>query len=308
MKRNKFFSLIGSKDCQLELPSEFVEEHGNQLSDVVVLKVRIGDTWNIRLRRFAGRIVFNEGWKDFTDLYSLDMGYCLFFTYSGNSRFDVVICDSGDVEIIYPSKPVKSEEPIQDKKTVVPMSTNDGTGKKFVKKPSITSKKDNLRESVVIAGKHHQGKQINEPVEPSLCRMAEDAAINEVRAEKPLFLKTKEKDSGVTTTVAFESNNPFFKLNVSSAYYKHGHMFFPRHFLENHVPAFNSSVTLGVANMEKKWLVGCYSTKFTKGTTWRMSKGLCVFMREANIKVGDSCIFELIDKENVIFNVIVLSQ
>ncbi|PIA58037.1 hypothetical protein AQUCO_00500159v1 [Aquilegia coerulea] len=127
MKRIKFFRLIGSKDCQLEVPSEFVEEHGNQLSDVGVLKVRTGDTWNIGLRRFAGRIVFNRGWKEFADHYSLDAGYCLFFTYSGNSRFDVVICDPGDAEIIYPTKPVKFKKPMLDVETVLPMTKSNGT-------------------------------------------------------------------------------------------------------------------------------------------------------------------------------------
>ncbi|PIA59100.1 hypothetical protein AQUCO_00400155v1 [Aquilegia coerulea] len=220
MKRNKFFRIIGGKDCQLELPSEFVEEHGNQLSDGLVLKVRTGDTWNIGLRKFAGRIVFNGGWKEFAHHYSLDAGYCLFFTYSGNSRFDVVIMDPGDAEIIYPSKVVKFKEP----KTMVPMAKNNGTEKKFVKKLSITCNKDNLRESVLFAGKQHQGKQIFELGEPSFCRMVEDVATNEVHAAKPSFLQTKEKNGGVSTVMAFMSNHPFFKLNVSSAYHKHRHM------------------------------------------------------------------------------------
>ncbi|PIA65228.1 hypothetical protein AQUCO_00100601v1 [Aquilegia coerulea] len=56
MKRNKFFRVIKSRYPQIEFPSEFVEEHGYKLPDELVLKVRTGDFWNIKVKKFGERI------------------------------------------------------------------------------------------------------------------------------------------------------------------------------------------------------------------------------------------------------------
>ncbi|KAF9603199.1 hypothetical protein IFM89_034532 [Coptis chinensis] len=73
---------------------------------------------------------------------------------------------------------------------------------------------------------------------------------------------------------------------------------FPFKFLKKHLTEKLDHVTLQVSD-ECTWPVGCL---FYRG--WgRMSKGWPIFQRENDIKEGDVCVFEMIEKEDVVFKV-----
>ncbi|PIA65227.1 hypothetical protein AQUCO_00100601v1 [Aquilegia coerulea] len=175
MKRNKFFRVIKSRYPQIEFPSEFVEEHGYKLPDELVLKVRTGDFWNIKVKKFGERIRTLRGWQGFVEHYSIGVGYCLFFTYDGISSFDVVICDAEDAEIDYPLKPHKFKNTIHGG-AKLGESTNKECVKNSTKNLGMTSPREDTH-------------QRTEHGEPSVYRANEDMAPEDVPAPKQVSQK-----------------------------------------------------------------------------------------------------------------------
>ncbi|XP_074318168.1 B3 domain-containing transcription factor VRN1-like [Silene latifolia] len=90
---------------KLGIPIKFMTEYGNDLSDVVSLKIPTGKTWIVELLKENGRAWFGDGWHEFVTYYSICHGYFLVFTYGGMSRFNVLIFDMTACEIEYPLDP-----------------------------------------------------------------------------------------------------------------------------------------------------------------------------------------------------------
>ncbi|XP_074318162.1 B3 domain-containing transcription factor VRN1-like [Silene latifolia] len=96
---------------KLGIPIKFMTEYGNDLSDVVSLKIPTGKTWIVELLKENGRAWFGDGWHEFVHYYSICHGYFLVFTYGGMSRFNVLIFDMTACEIEYPFDPQETEVP-----------------------------------------------------------------------------------------------------------------------------------------------------------------------------------------------------
>ncbi|TYG75327.1 hypothetical protein ES288_D03G021300v1 [Gossypium darwinii] len=56
----------------------------------------------VELTKCGGKIWFENGWLEFSNLYSLELGHLLVFRYDGNSNFHVIIFDRTASEIQYP--------------------------------------------------------------------------------------------------------------------------------------------------------------------------------------------------------------
>lgn len=87
------------------VPQKFVSRHGNCLSSRVTLEVPSGANWEVELLNNDGEIWLGEGWKEFSQHYSLEHGYMIFFKYVEFCRFHVIICDGSGLEIEYPDTP-----------------------------------------------------------------------------------------------------------------------------------------------------------------------------------------------------------
>jgi len=75
-----------------------MRKHGAQLSTVATLTVPGGTIWRLGLKKVGNRICFVDGWQDFIQCYSIDIGYLLVFTYQGNSNFNVHIFGTAELD------------------------------------------------------------------------------------------------------------------------------------------------------------------------------------------------------------------
>ncbi|XP_012472260.1 B3 domain-containing transcription factor VRN1 [Gossypium raimondii] len=66
------------------------------------LRVPSGAAWKVELTKCGGKIWFENGWLEFSNHYSLELGHLLVFRYDGNSNFHVIIFDRTASEIQYP--------------------------------------------------------------------------------------------------------------------------------------------------------------------------------------------------------------
>ncbi|XP_074320156.1 B3 domain-containing transcription factor VRN1-like [Silene latifolia] len=87
---------------KLAIPKKFLTDHGNDLLDVVSLKIPTGKTWEVELLKENGRAWFNDGWNKVVNFCSICHGHFLMFNYEGKSQFNVYIFDMTACEIEYP--------------------------------------------------------------------------------------------------------------------------------------------------------------------------------------------------------------
>ncbi|KAG0627027.1 hypothetical protein M758_2G168800 [Ceratodon purpureus] len=87
-----------SETCRLMLPTWFVQEHGDKLQEVIVLRSTSSSIpCRVRLRIYntpatkAPAIKFGKGWRDFATCNGLVVGDSLIFELRGLSQFDVYV-------------------------------------------------------------------------------------------------------------------------------------------------------------------------------------------------------------------------
>ncbi|XP_057980051.1 B3 domain-containing transcription factor VRN1-like [Malania oleifera] len=100
-----FFKIIlpaNVRDGKLRLPPKFVREYGKKLSNSVLVKVPNGSIWKVELMKCDGGVWLQNGWREFSEYYSISQGHLLIFKYDGFSHFLVIICDMTASEIEYP--------------------------------------------------------------------------------------------------------------------------------------------------------------------------------------------------------------
>ncbi|XP_015574589.1 B3 domain-containing transcription factor VRN1 isoform X2 [Ricinus communis] len=100
-----FFKIIlpsNLNDMKLRIPTKFVRNFGNELSDVANFITPNCRLWKVGLRKVHNDIWFDDGWHDFVKHHSICIGYLLVFGYRGFSDFSVFIFDVSACEIEYP--------------------------------------------------------------------------------------------------------------------------------------------------------------------------------------------------------------
>ncbi|XP_024030899.1 B3 domain-containing transcription factor VRN1-like [Morus notabilis] len=101
----KIISIDTLRDNKFQIPNRIVNKCGGTLSIPVLLKLPCGLKWKVRLTKCDGKVWIDKGWRDFLKYYSLGHGDLLVFKYEGNSQFHVLIFDKSTTEIDYPSNP-----------------------------------------------------------------------------------------------------------------------------------------------------------------------------------------------------------
>ncbi|KAL4368934.1 hypothetical protein GQ457_05G018850 [Hibiscus cannabinus] len=63
------------------IPKKIVKEYGNELSSSVLLTVPSGDTWHVELTKSDSAVWLQNGWQEFFEFYSLEIGHLLDFIF-----------------------------------------------------------------------------------------------------------------------------------------------------------------------------------------------------------------------------------
>ncbi|KAK4271075.1 hypothetical protein QN277_019819 [Acacia crassicarpa] len=140
-----FYRVISKTNLDvIMIPSKFTVRYGRCLSNPVCLKSPDGKEWKVYWEKRDNDFWFRKGWKEFTNFYSLDVGYLVLFKYEGTSQLGVHIIDKSALEIEYPfSMHASSQEDNLD-------NLNDDTVVILDKtSPSPEDKLDNLSDDII---------------------------------------------------------------------------------------------------------------------------------------------------------------
>ncbi|KAF4390226.1 hypothetical protein F8388_019881 [Cannabis sativa] len=263
-----------------KISSESMLKYGTSTIDTsnpIVLKVPSGGAWEVKLTKFDDddHLWLGEGWPEFARHHSIKCGYTLYFRYEGQSRFYVVIVNENGSEIDYPVNDSKHFDKINPDfdKLLMPLPEK-GRFKACAKWG------DGLGEHFVV---------------PSIKTL--------------MTIKEKEKEKDLSRNENLASQNPFFKSVIQKRHlYIQYDMALPKKFWRQNMNENSCHyITLHVPHDQNKiWHVRLYvrlrSTCLFRRAAFR-KKDWQRFVDENHLKVGDVCIFELIDKNEMKFQV-----
>lgn len=82
------------------IPQKFVRLYGDELTTDVKLRTPQGQVWKMGLTKHEKTIFFDDGWHEFAEHHSLEVGHFVVFKYKrNNSSFNVTIFDPTACEI-----------------------------------------------------------------------------------------------------------------------------------------------------------------------------------------------------------------
>ncbi|KAJ6816555.1 putative pentatricopeptide repeat-containing proteinisoform X1 [Iris pallida] len=93
-----FKAMTGDFFQQMELPKKFVNQFRGELSEKTLLKGPSGYARPVALTKTGTGTFLQSGWKEFVEAHNIEAKDILFFTYDGNSCFNIVICDESCCE------------------------------------------------------------------------------------------------------------------------------------------------------------------------------------------------------------------
>ncbi|CAL5207845.1 unnamed protein product [Lathyrus oleraceus] len=293
----RFFKIVTSTNLQdgnIRIPNAFTQKYIGDLSNIMFLKTPDDKEWEIHLTKKDGDIWIHKGWKEFAAHYSLDHGHMLLFQYEKTSHFEVHVFDKSTLEIGYhvygnnqqkhnntnenlneqpsrnktrPKPQISSSQP--HKKSIIDTCEEVGTSSKLQNSPKLVQvkeEKDGSTECLNV--KHYQEKK------------------NFTSKTEKALIKAKN----------YKSENPLFIVVMTSSY-TNQYMYVPFDFEQKYLKKDQSDMVLRVLGDDRTWIV-----KYCQS---RISSGWKIFASDNNLKVGDVCLFEMINYDAYAFRVLV---
>ncbi|XP_026425061.1 B3 domain-containing transcription factor VRN1-like isoform X1 [Papaver somniferum] len=292
----KILDASSNKDNRLELTKEFTVKYGKELSDHAIIKVPNGGIWHIGLSKAEGVILFENGWPEFMEFYSICVGHVIFFRYDGNSEFQLHIFGIDGTEIDYPSHNNDNAS------NEVKMTSS------HLDEDEVVSIHSMSRESSLNSGSSQRNYEPSMSSESSSDQKAEPVRqeFSQKRAKQrtviPTRIHTKAFKETLEAAEAFKSDNPSFKLILQATHIKRNVIVpiaFTSLFLRN---ITRMVITLSISD-GRTWEVGYVSRTYNEKTNSKLSKGWCKFLADNHLNEGDVCVFELVDREKIKMNV-----
>ncbi|XP_026416340.1 B3 domain-containing transcription factor VRN1-like [Papaver somniferum] len=190
-------------DKRLELPKEFTVKYGKKLCDNVIIKVPNG-VWRIGMRKAEGLILFENGWPEFMEFYSIRVGHVILFRYDGNSKFQVHIFGMDATEIDYPSHNDSTNHDAE-------MTSTHSDEVEVVSIHSDTTQSDDEPSM-------SSESPLNPKAEPAKQEFPQKS--RKQRKAIPTTFRNKALQATVEAVEGFKSENPFFKVTIHVSYIK----------------------------------------------------------------------------------------
>ncbi|KAK4603640.1 hypothetical protein RGQ29_012233 [Quercus rubra] len=286
-KAPHFFKIVMPQTLQegkLRIPKKFISKYGVDLSNMAFLTVPNGTKWKVKMTKRDGEVWFQNGWCEFASCHALTLGHLLVFRYEGNSHFYVLIFDATATEIDYP---------LDDQHQVCRMED--------VERDDI----DNSLEIVDGFMPSRKTREKSPPLtEPHFS--AEECSGATKRCPKSEIiertLSASEKDRALQRVRAFESKNPFFMVVMQPSYvYPGNSLSISSSFAKKYMRKMSGEFVILRSFNGGTW---CVKFSFYKAQTKaKFRQGWKKFAQDNNLKVGDVCIFELINGVEVAFKV-----
>ncbi|PPD78323.1 hypothetical protein GOBAR_DD24750 [Gossypium barbadense] len=266
-----FFRIILSQTQKLPLPKRFDSLYGDDLSNTVIVKAPTGPEWKVELMKCDGEIWLANGWKDFADYFSLKLHFEIEYPNG---------IDNHDVELQIPDvEEVGSED-------VVEIVNNVSPPRKTTEKTRSSPRRRTRMQGATNAKK-------------SEFRMSSRDG-SKIGPEQAGGGTSAAQRSSASSANHFGSEKPFFVVNIQPSY----------------ITAFHANVPFTFARTYFTWKEADVILKDRDGRTWPIhlkvynkyhctsfGRGWKAFAIDNDLRVGDSCAFELLERPEISFRV-----
>ncbi|KAF3972555.1 hypothetical protein CMV_003954 [Castanea mollissima] len=282
--------------CKYRVPRKFISKYGGGLSNAAYLKLPHGAEWKVELTDGDGEGWFQNGWHEFANYHSLKQGHLLVLRYEGHSPFYVLIFDASATEIDYSFDDklhVPKMEDIESDDNSVEILDGLRPSQKTRKKSAEVTKATG---TILEKSKMNAGLPSKEE-----CSGTTRCLKLEV-IEKMQPLSASVKDRALYRARVFESRNPFFTVVMQPSYFQDGRLNISCNFANKYLRKTNNDIILWVSD-EGNWSIRVRFRESRTGTRAEFCRGWKAFTEDNNLKVGDVCVFELINSIEVAFKV-----
>ncbi|XP_058783960.1 B3 domain-containing transcription factor VRN1-like [Vicia villosa] len=271
-----------------KIPSKFTRSHGAGLPNPVLIKPPDGTKWKVFWKNINGEIWFQKGWKIFSQNYSLQHGCFVIFKYKeGTSELDVLILGQNALEIDYDLSRHTSDDEYgnldhSDDESVETLNVDDSDDESIEILNEWHNEKKPRQRSTLASRRPH--KKVRGEIEKNSQRSTSLNRPREYRARE--------------VAEEFISRNPFFTISINPANLVANVLTVP--ILKGVIENENTNVMLQIG--KRSWnlkLLRCYNDRAKR----RFSVGWCAFAKETGVQPGDVCVFELINKKDLVFKV-----
>ncbi|KAL3730297.1 hypothetical protein ACJRO7_027323 [Eucalyptus globulus] len=311
------FILSGALDSgKLGIPKNFLRRCGKDLSNSVLLKVPGGSTWTVELeKRNHDMVLLGKGWREFMEHYSIGYGHFIVFKYKENSTFHVIIFDKSASEIDYSSSRGKTSflgselfSPEAEDVVETDLLEDVTPHQRMRMGPHLPC-------SQLGPSYSSRGSEVSMDTDPEEPHLAQAQAGLTERSKQPTCGASQSEldfhgpmlPRPLTTpelTRKINSEYPFFKKVIRPSYMSK--LSIPGGFLKQH-KLEKQRVTLRHANRSWSVRLGRSNGHVRGALCLFFSAGWHAFARETHLRVGDVCMFELIDRDDIVFEVSILS-
>ncbi|WOG84889.1 hypothetical protein DCAR_0104074 [Daucus carota subsp. sativus] len=242
------------------IPRKFERLFEKNLDNRIQLSVPSGSVWSIDLEKQQDKVWLQNGWPEFAKFYSIGFGYLLVFEYQEDSKFKVLIFDPSASEIDYPA--------------------NCSTTLEFVKSTKVEKKREN----------EFNISDDSDEISPRKRTRASYSCIANSNGKSACNVK---KDPALAAAKDFKSEKPYFIVSMTPSHIK---------------GSSGMHITKTFEEVYKKWMKNVEVILEVGGKTWpvfsyfNLSNDRCAFRhgwadfaRDNSLKVGDVCVFELIN-------------
>ncbi|KAM7251338.1 hypothetical protein ACFE04_023221 [Oxalis oulophora] len=277
---------------KLGIPKQFTRKYGTTLRKQVTLKVLPHTVWKIGLTRSDGILWLQNGWKEFSDYYSLAHGHFLVFRLMENSDFSVSIFDMTASEIDYPYEDKDSE--MEDSVSVEILDDIPECSKRKQKTSDFSNPQP--RKAVKIA---RFGTRKSQDGDSGISTVLSHIQ-SKIRRMKSLTFD--EKALCLEIASGFVTDYPHFKIVVQPSFIcAGGIMNVPVAFARKYFDKKKETITL--LNSSRKSWPASYHTSPGAESRPKILCGWVEFARDNNLEIGDVCAFEMIKHDEKLFRV-----
>ncbi|XP_021724703.1 B3 domain-containing transcription factor VRN1-like [Chenopodium quinoa] len=326
LRESYFYKIMVAPSTQnhkLRIPETYVKKYEEQLvNDYVKLRVADGRVWRVELFKERGEVWLTKGWEKVVKCYSLKYGNLLLFKYDeSDSTFHITIFGMNGCEIEYDQvyhNYIKAQEIIEISSHDDEMIAQDdqdtaispGMWDWFIHSITLLLVMFELDQVICllkISLNKHIGKDRMKNV---INRLLIHLLTFFLSFFFHLVVVAGDKTSVMERLEAFNSQNPHFKVIMRRSYISNKlyRMAIPMSYLRKHLKGMDEKEIILLGPDEKSYNVrlNVYKRKTPKKIMLaELRFGWRNFVHGNKLKLGDACVFELVDRRSNMYKVTV---
>ncbi|CAL8176326.1 unnamed protein product [Prunus armeniaca] len=303
-EKQSFFKLLAgfNTDC-VRIPQKFLKHMLKDLSARAILKLKDSSdsSWTVTVNKTReGAVYFKNGWEEFIKDNSLGTdNEMLQIFYEGKMHFSVRIFGKNGIERTEELSSSEEEEEDSEDNTSEDLEadfTKIGSLHNSLAKNTTKRPRGRPRKYPVSSSKPRPSKSCKVESGEELSS-SESIELNEIKEEEEDSEDSTSEDLEGVEPEAFKSNFPYFKGIIRQTKCQ----FIPTAFSREHFPQGKGFKAI-LKNAEGgKWTVNCIPNS---PQSHNFSAGWYKFASANQIRIGDTCIFELLSRYQMMVHIL----